>query len=158
MKKLLLLILSICLTSCSSFAPEPTPTPTNTNTPMPTNTPLPTLTSTPVPPTATEDAFSALLPSGTPDVEWKGIPIMPGAINGEEGEKDSYVFTTYASVDEVQAYYEKELGKLGWDLMMSGEGDNGSVMMIFNNGKPPLMPISIISNGEITLVLIITSQ
>jgi hypothetical protein len=82
---------------------------------------------------------------------------MPAAINGES-DGDSYKFTTEASPEEVQAYYERELARLGWTLMAAGSGDSGAVMLIFNNGVPPLMPISIISNGELTLVLIISSQ
>jgi len=82
---------------------------------------------------------------------------MPGAINGGE-DKDSYRFTTKATVEEVQAYYQKELAKLGWNLMATGSGDTGSVMLIFNNGVPPLMPISIFTQGDLTLVLIVSSQ
>jgi len=156
-KYIMVLGLLITLVSCTTSTPIPTVIPTQTATPKPTETLLPTLTSTPtLPPTV--DVFSAMLPSGTPEAEWRGIPIMPGAINGGEGENDSYVFTTKTSVDEVEAYYEKELAKLGWDLLTSGTGDNGNVMMIFNNGKPPFMPISILSNGNLTLVLIVTSQ
>jgi hypothetical protein len=152
---------SILIAACSALAPVPTPTPTQTATLMPTDTstpiPTPTQTNTPQPPTETSDPISALLPSGIPEKEWKGIPIMPGAINGG-GDNESYRFTIEAPVEEVQAYYEKELAKLGWDLMVAGSGDTDSVMLIFNNGVPPLLPVSIFSHGELTLVMIVSSQ
>ena len=161
----MMFIVLFCLNvaACSTTTPFATVTPTSTVTLTPTQ--VPTLTSTPTieptstprPPTETPDTFSSLLPIGAPDSMWKGIPIMPGAINGES-DGDSYRFTTKASVEEVQAYYEKELGRLGWRLMAAGSGDTGALMLIFNNGVPPLMPISIISNGELTLVLIVSSQ
>ena len=152
---------SFLIASCSVLAPVPTSTPTQTATLIPTDTatPIPTATqtNTPQPPTETPDPISALLPSGIPEKEWKGIPIMPGAINGE-GDDESYKFTIKAPVEEVQAYYEKELAILGWDLMAEGSGDTGSVMLIFNNGVPPLLPVSIFSYGDLTLVLIVSSQ
>ena len=82
---------------------------------------------------------------------------MPGAIAGNSDD-EKYVFTIDATLEEVQAYYESELAKLGWDLMTSGSGDSGAAMLIFNNGKPPLMPISIIPDGDLMLVLIVNSQ
>lgn len=155
------IFMSFLIASCSVFAPAPTPMPTQTATLIPTNTstsiPTATQTNTPQPPTETPDPISALIPSGVPEKEWKGIPIMPGAINGG-GDNESYRFTIKAPVEEVQAYYEKELAKLGWSLMAAGSGDTGSVMLIFNNGVPPLMPISIFSHGDLTLVMIVSSQ
>jgi len=156
-----LVLLALLVTACSALAPAPTPTPTATSTPLPTDTPTPvptsTATNTPLPPTETPDPILGLLPSGTPESEWKGIPIMPGAINGE-GDDEAYRFTVAASVEEVQTYYETELAKLGWSLMANGTGDTGAVMMIFNTGTSPFIPISIIPYGDITLVMIVSSQ
>jgi len=82
---------------------------------------------------------------------------MPGAIAGN-GDNEKYVFTIDATLEEVQAYYERELAKLGWSLMALGDGSTGAAMMIFNSGKPPLLPISIIPDGDLMLVLIVNSQ
>ena len=157
----LLVFLSFSAISCSTFAPVPTSTPTQTITPIPTLTLSPTPTelptNTPQPPTDTPDVLSALRPVGIPDKEWKGIPIMPGAIAGN-GDNEKYVFTINASLEAIQTYYERELSKSGWDLVTSGAGDTGATMLIFNNGKPPLMPISIIPDGDLMLVLIVNSQ
>ncbi|HKG55275.1 MAG TPA: hypothetical protein VKB04_13520 [Anaerolineales bacterium] len=158
-----LVFLSFFVLSCSTLAPVPTPTsaPTQTFTPIPTDTPSPTPTevptNTPQLPTETQDALSALRPVGTPDKEWKGIPIMPGAIAGS-GDNEKYVFNIKAVVEDIQAYYERELSKSGWVLMTAGQSNGGAVMLIFNNGKPPLMPISIIPDGDLMIVLIVDSQ
>jgi hypothetical protein len=156
-----LIFTSFLIASCSVLAPVPTSTPTQTATLLPTDTatPIPTATetNTPQPPTETPDSISALLPSGIPEKEWKGIPIMPGAINGG-GDNESYRFTIKVTVEEVQTYYEKELAKLGWNLMVASSGDTDSVMLIFNNGAPPLLPVSIFSYEDLTLVLIVSSQ
>jgi hypothetical protein len=82
---------------------------------------------------------------------------MPGALAGD-GDDEHYTFTIAASVAEVQAYYEKELVAMGWDLMTPGMSNDEGVMLIFNNQKPPLIPISIIRQGDVTLVLIVSSQ
>jgi hypothetical protein len=100
--------------------------PTATNTPEPTNTP----TKTPVPPTETPSAPVLPMPSGKPASEWEGIPIMPNAIAGE-GDDQGYSFTINASSDEIQQFYEKELGKLGWNVFASGQGTTSAVLLIF---------------------------
>jgi len=156
-----LVLISLLVTSCSALAPAPTPTATSTATSIPTDTPTlvptSTATNTPPPPTETPDPVLDMLPSGVPDTEWKGIPIMPDAIDGE-GDDEAYRYTVKATVAEVQAYYEQELAKLGWSLMAGGTGDTGAAMLIFNTGASPFIPISIIPHGDITLVLIVSSQ
>jgi hypothetical protein len=133
-KAILLSVLVIALASCSSFAPKPTETPiptetslpTSTSTPEPTNTP----TKTPVPPTETPSAPVLPMPSGKPSSEWEGIPVMPNAIAGE-GDSKGYSFTINATPDEIQKFYEKELGKLGWNMFASGQGTTDAVLLIF---------------------------
>ena len=133
-KALFLLVLVVLLTSCSSFAPNPTGTPvptetqapTSTNTLEPTNTP----TDTPVPPTETSSAPVLQMPVGEPASEWEGIPVMPEAIAGE-GDSTGYTFTIDASPEEIQAFYEQELAKLGWNIFASGQGATDTVLLMF---------------------------
>ena len=133
-KAILLSVLVIVLTSCSSFAPKPTETPiptetslpTSTSTPEPTNTP----TKTPVPPTETPSAPDLPMPSGKPSSEWEGIPVMPNAIAGE-GDSKGYSFTINATPEEIQKFYEQELGKLGWNMFASGQGTTNAILLIF---------------------------
>jgi len=70
------------------------------------------------------------MPSGKPSSEWEGFPIMPTAIAGE-GDNKGYSFTINASADEIQKFYEKELAKLGWNMLASGQGTTNSVLLIF---------------------------
>jgi hypothetical protein len=70
------------------------------------------------------------MPSGKPASEWEGIPIMPNAIAGQ-GDDQGYSFTINASSDEIQQFYEKELGKLGWNVFASGQGTTSAVLLIF---------------------------
>jgi hypothetical protein len=119
-------------------------------TPIPTSIVVSAFTETPAP-----DLL--MLPTGTPVKEWKGIPIMPGALTGD-GNDEQYSFTTKSSVAEVQAYYEKELTALGWKLMTQGVNSTDEVLLIFDNQKPPLIPITIIRQGDVTFVMIVSSQ
>jgi hypothetical protein len=133
-KAIILSVLVTALASCNALSPKPTETPTptatslpsSTSTPQPTNTP----TETPVPPTETPSAPVLSMPSGNPSSEWEGIPVMPNAIAGE-GDSTGYAFTINASPDEIQEYYEQELGKLGWNMLASGQGTTNAILLIF---------------------------
>lgn len=133
-KAILLSVIVITLASCNSFAPKPTETPTPTQTSLPTSTSTPeptnTPTKTPVPPTETPSAPVLPMPSGKPSSEWEGIPVMPNAIAGE-GDSKGYSFTINASPDEIQKFYENELGKLGWSMFASGQGTTDAILLMF---------------------------
>jgi len=150
--------LVIVLSGCSSvIQPTMTPVPTSTFTPLPTvtatSTVTPAPTETPLPPTETPDVIAALAPNGEPLNEWGGIPIMSGAIAGE-GDASSYRFTIQASLEEIQKYYEKELPKLGWSFLATGEGDSGAAILIFSGSSGPLS-VSIIPNGDQYIVMLV---
>lgn len=141
----LLSFLVIVLASCNIFAPQPTetPIPTNTSSPTsiatPTSTPEPTNTPAkfPVPATETPSAPVLPVPSGAPSSEWEGIPVMPNAIAGE-GDSKGYYFTINATPDEIQKFYEKELGLLGWTMFASGQGTTSALILIFMKGSSTL--------------------
>ncbi len=149
-KAILLSILVIALASCSSFAPKPTETPMPTETSLPTftSTPEPTTTSTktPVPPTETPSVPVLPMPVGKPSSEWEGIPIMPNAIAGE-GDSKGYSFTINASPDEIQKFYEKELGELGWNIFASGQGTTDAILLMFMKDAG-LLSVSIIPQPD----------
>ena len=106
-----ILLLAACSTAEKTPIEEPTntpipptrtstpvpPTPTETNTPTPTDTPEPTVTSTP-----TEEGFDLPLPEGQPLETWRGVPIMPGALKGDESEEDAYFFTIISNREEIE--------------------------------------------------------
>ena len=142
-----LLLLILVLAACSNFIqPSPTAIPTLTRTVLPTL----ALTNTSMPPTETPEAISALLPDGQPASEWNGIPIMPEAIAGE-GDEESYVFTIKATPQQVQEYYQLELGKLGWQPLGTGDGDSS---LMFTNNASATITISIMAKGDESLVIL----
>lgn len=55
-----------------------------------------------------------LRPVGVPLLEWKGIPVMPQAIAGQEYLDGSYSYTVNASMEDVQDFYIQELAPQGW--------------------------------------------
>jgi hypothetical protein len=139
-----LLLLVLILSACSGFAqPTATPIPTPTFTAVPTRTATPTPTSTPLPPTETPVVAS----------DWEGIPIMPGAIIGD-GDEEGYVFTIQATPQQIQEYYELELGKLGWTSSVQEPGD-GSLILTFTNNVSVMLTVSIITKGDDALVLLV---
>jgi hypothetical protein len=164
-KALILSVMAILLASCNAFAPEPTETPTPTNTSLPTSThtpeptSTPTETPTPIPPTETPSSPSLPMPTGKPLSSWENIPIMSGAIAGDENTNNGvtgYSFTIKTSADEIQSFYETELGKLDWSALAVGQGtEKDTVLMIFMKGTA-VLSVSIIPQPDgIMYVLIV---
>jgi hypothetical protein len=147
-------LLLVMLSACSNTVqPTSTASPTFTLSVAPTRSPTSIPTLTPLPPSETPDIVSELLPESQPASEWKGIPIMPGAIAGE-GDEEGYVFTIRATPQQVQEYYQLELGQLGWQLYAQGDGES-STMLIFMNSASTTLTVSIIAKGETVLVLLV---
>ena len=92
---------------------------------------------------------------GQPDSAWNGIPIMPGAIAGE-GDEENYVFTIKATPGQVQEYYQRELGKLGWRLQPFVQEESDSSMMLFlMDGTSATLTVSILAKEDDVLVLLV---
>lgn len=156
LKNLVTSFLSVLLVGCSALAPKPTATPTLTFTPPPTETRTPTNTSEPTntpKPTPTKDVIASLLPVGEPAEEWNGIPIMPGAIAGE-GDDAGYRFTIKANSDDIQEYYERELSKLGWQFLAAGQGENGTLILIFT-GSEGTLSVSLLPHEDEFIVVLV---
>lgn len=147
----LFILLALCLCACGIAAPPATTTPiptdtqtgTSAATDLPSSMPTGTLTptETPVPPTEpvtgqpTDVSGSGELPmpKGTPMAVWNGVTIMPGAVGGLD--KDSgYFFTIKSTPKAIQAYYQKVLGALGWNLLAVGQGNGKATLLIFEKG------------------------
>jgi hypothetical protein len=145
-------VLIFVLAACSNFVqPTPTPIPTQTFTALPTLTPSRVPTHTPVPPTATPEIVATR--PGEAASEWNGIPIMPEATSGG-GDAEGYVFTIQATSQQIQEFYEMELGKLGWQLFGTGDGSS-SQMLIFTNEAAESLSINILTKGDEALVLLV---
>jgi len=133
----------LSIVAASACQPAATAVPTVTFTAVPTRTVAPTPTKTPIPLTET--------PTAVP--QWNGFPIMPGAVGGE-GDDESYGFTIEATPREVQEYYEAELGKLGWRSSVQGDGQT-SLMLIFMKDASATLTVTILSEGEESLVFLV---
>jgi len=77
---------------------------------------------------------SSPMPEGVPLTEWLSpagslIPIMPGAMAGEEVD-GSYVFTIAAQIPDVENYYLETLGVQGWVPVSLGQGPDSMVFML----------------------------
>jgi len=79
---------------------------------------------------------------------------MPGAISGS-GDDKGYSFTTHASSEEIQKFYNDELKKSGATLVGVGKGtEKNTVLMVFSKDNL-VIGVSIIPQGDIMLVLIV---
>jgi hypothetical protein len=104
--------------------------------------------------TETPSALGLPMPSGKPSSEWEGISVMPNAIAGE-GDSKGYSFTIIATPDETQRFYEKELGKLGWNMFASGQGTTNAILLIFMKGTGTLSVSIIPQPDDIMYVLLV---
>lgn len=92
----------------------------NTSAPLPAKTSLPTE----IPP-----ASPSPVPQETTLRMWEDVPIMPNAIE-QYSDSQSYAFVVNDLVDNVNAFYQREMAKLGW-TMVSGRGDEMQSLMSF---------------------------
>jgi hypothetical protein len=149
-------LLSIFTASCSGPAPTEISLPVQVVTlpPTQTMTAVPTFTNTPEQPTQTPDVIAAMLPSGAPDSEWNGIPIMPGAINGE-GDAQGYTFTIQSDAGSIQQFYQAQLANLGYDLFATGQSDENKPVMLMFMKDASIVSVSIFTHEDLMVVLIV---
>lgn len=100
------------------------------------------------------DFGNSLNPQGTPVQEWRGIPIMPQATAGEEfSENDTYSFRVNATAQEVQEFYNKELGAQGWtqpfEVPLEAEGG----FLFFQKDDSVLTVFITPSEGSVVVLL-----
>src|SRR5215211_5934285 len=136
MKKLITIsFLVLGLVSCSNVVPS-TPAVVPTFEPQLSALPADTLQiPTSAPPTVETLASGMPEPQGKPVQEWRGIPIMPEAIAGQEFA-NAYSFRANATVQEVQAFYDERLAQLGWSQPFESSFDeNGGTMAFRKEGS-----------------------
>ena len=168
--KLFALVCTLLLSACRMATPESTliglteatPPPASTIQPnaiastyAPSDTPIPNLvlTTTLTPEMVFTTTVNLALPSGEPVSSWNGIPIMPGAISGEEDE-NGYSYTIRADAKLVQDFYNKGMPEEGWKYFATGTGETGSLLLMYQKGDKTCT-ISIYEQGGVSLVLII---
>ena len=82
---------------------------------------------------------------------------MADAISGESQSDGSYSFTIEATPDQVKAFYNQRLRSLGWQAFAEGQGETGSILLIYQKGTQ-ILSISVLSSAkqpELVLVLIV---
>lgn len=102
------------------------------------------------------DFGNSLDPQGTPVQEWRGIPIMPQAVAGEEfPENDTYSFRVNATAQEVQEFYNQELGALGWTQPFEVPLESEGGFLFFQKDESVLTVFITPSEGSIVVLLTI---
>jgi hypothetical protein len=89
----------------------------------------------PATPTFTPVEFGGMVKS-TPVPEWRQIPLMPGAIAGNE-TSTNYLYSTSAVQSDVSVFYAREMPKLGWEPKpRNGTPDPGGIVsLVFYKGQ-----------------------
>ena len=99
-----------------------------------------------------EDVFD---PQGNPAQEWRGIPIMPEAIAGQEfAVNNAYSFKVQVNALDVQAFYDERLTQLGWSQPFDSLFDeNGGTMTFRKEGSS--LTITVASSEDSVVVLLV---
>jgi hypothetical protein len=123
--QLVIVLCALALQSCNSNIQAVPPTSaSSTATLLPAT--MPAITSTPLATNAPalSRALATTMPQptpgstagmGTPVPSWKGLPVMPGAIEGRPAGF-SYVYAITASIVEAEDYYSQQMKADGWTL------------------------------------------
>ncbi len=125
-------------------------------------TPTAEATASPAGPTATLSELEQMMgqiQKGTPVAEWRGVPVMPGAIDGTDG-LSVYYFSTMAPPTEVAAWYRQQLGQLGWAPSWgdSAEPMVGASMLMYESKTQRAYISAQIQQGKTMVLLDITDK
>ncbi len=147
--------------SCRLFLPQvsaevpPTLATTQTEAPVSRNTVTATTEPASKTPPPTPFDFGGMV-SGQPISEWKGIPVMPGAIAGSEDNSGTYTFTIAAEPVEVADYYDREVTKLGFQSLTNANLTplaEGMFGLYYRKGTE-VCSVMIFAKEGVTLVMI----
>src|SRR5690349_10333768 len=96
-------------------------------------------------------------PQGAPVQEWRGIPILPQAIAGQEfSENNTYSFKANVTAKEVQDFYNEKLASLGWSQPFSLPIESEGGLMVFRKDQDSLAVTITPSEGSVVVLLVIT--
>lgn len=106
---------------------------------------------------ALPDFGNMLDPQGTPVQEWRGIPIPPEAIAGQEfSENNTYSFKANITAKQVQDFYDEKLTALGWSQPFSFPIEAEGGLMAFRKDQSSLAITIIPSEGSMVVLLVLT--
>lgn len=106
---------------------------------------------------ALPDFGNMLDPQGTPVQEWRGIPIPPEAIAGQEfSENNTYSFKANVTAKQVQDFYNEKLPALGWNQPFSFPVEAEGGLMVFRKDQSSLAITITSSEGAVVVLLVLT--
>ncbi|MBV6394559.1 MAG: hypothetical protein HFACDABA_00125 [Anaerolineales bacterium] len=76
-------------------------------------------------------------PQNPPLTEWNGIPVMPGAIAGDESP-GLYGYTILTDVKAVEEFYAQHLPALGWSETFTMPNSSGMAVLVYQKGNQML--------------------
>ena len=96
-------------------------------------------------------------PQGTPVQEWRGIPILPQAIAGQEfSENNTYSFKANVTPKEVQDFYDEKLAALGWSQPFSLPIQSEGGLLVFQKEQSSLAITITTTEGSVVVLLVLT--
>jgi hypothetical protein len=103
------------------------------------------------------DVGNMLDPQGTPVQEWRGIPVMPVAVAGQEfSENNTYSFKANVTAKDVQDFYNAALTERGWSQPFSAPFEADGGLMLFRKDQSSLAVTVIASEGSVVVLLVLT--
>ncbi len=88
---------------------------------------------------------------------WEGLPVMPGAKGGYEGE-GAYTFFIEASLEEISLFYENALEEMGFSLFAAIADDPESLFDIYEKGDDMTSIAAVRPEGEdLAMVILVRS-
>lgn len=91
-------------------------------------------------------------PQDPPLSEWNGIPVMPGAIAGDESE-GLYGYTIKVDVKAVQDFYAEKLPALGWSETFTMPDSSGLAVLVYQKGSQ-MLTVTITTLDDHLLVML----
>ena len=89
--------------------------------------------------------------------EWRGIPIMPGAVASAPASQDNiFTFRVNSTPTEVQGFYRERLSELGWSQPFEDPFDENGGTLTFRRETSSLSITVAPENGSVTVVLTMT--
>lgn len=108
-------------------------------------------------PSALPDFGNMFDPQGTPVQEWRGIPIPPEAIAGQEfSENNTYSFKANVTAKEIQDFYDEKLTPLGWSQPFSLPIESEGGLMVFRKDQSSLAITITPTEGTVVVLLVLT--
>jgi hypothetical protein len=88
-------------------------------------------------------------PTAVASANWKGIPLMPGAVPVKAEDK-RYTYTVKATWAQVKSFYVREMPRIGWALLTEIRTQDSEALM-FGQGAAIIM-IGGWQNGDLVQV------